>query len=786
MSRKHSNRRFVALAVAVLLVASGAASAQLPPGKPKTKVNLVSSVDGIIPGQAFDVGIHFELEEDWHIYWINSGESGLPPKVTWALPDGFTAGDLQFPMPKRRVDAGNITTNIIEGEPVLLARLTPPEAIAENEVTLQAKVTYLICKTRCFRESVDLRLELPVHSGGEAGPANERLFQRARRVLPEITSKYVTVAASTTARGLSPGLEFELALAVDVARGHHIQSHEPLTEEFIKADVFMEPTEGITFKKPVFPKPHFRTIPVLGKISEYSGRIVVRVPAEVDEEPPVGPVRFAGLFQYQACTKTGGCFFPAALKFELVPATASRGPDSDTSMAAGHADTPGGGLETGQPTPGSDAAATQTATTDGSWLTGFLGRFGVIGLLIGCFFYGLFLNATPCVLPVLSIKVLGFVQQAHESRRRTLVLGLAFGIGVILFFVILGFLAAAGKNVLQYPAAVIGLSAIVMALALAMLGVYTLQAPATAAKFEAGMQKEGLFASFGKGALAPVLGFACTGPLLAGAWGWATQQLPHIAVLAFLFAGLGMASPYVLLGANPKWLGFLPKPGQWMITFERIMGFLLLAMVIWLLSPLVPQIGATGLLWTLAFFVAIAMGCWVLGKVDLTMAAAQRWRYRGGAAAIIVAAGLLVYGWILPMAGAEASVELPWRTWSAEAVDDAVGSGKTVFVDFTAAWCTVCKLNKKVAINTPEVYDKIMSLGVVLFQGDFTSDNSRIAAEIQKHGRSSLPLDLIYPAGKPDNPIILRTNLTKTYLLQKLDEAGPSRTGVPSPASPDP
>ena len=205
---------------------------------------------------------------------------------------------------------------------------------------------------------------------------------------------------------------------------------------------------------------------------------------------------------------------------------------------------------------------------------------------------------------------------------------------MLLFFVILGLLAAQGKNVLQYPAGVIALGAVVMALALSMLGVYTLQVPSAATSLDAKIQREGVASSFGKGALAPVLGFACTGPLLAGAFGWATKQEPHIAVLAFVFAGLGMASPYVLLGANPNWLSFLPKPGNWMITFERIMGFLLMGMVIWLLHPLVYHIGAEGLEWTLAFLVFVAMACWIWGKIDVSMSTVVRWKYRAGAGAL--------------------------------------------------------------------------------------------------------------------------------------------------------
>jgi thiol:disulfide interchange protein DsbD len=447
---------------------------------------------------------------------------------------------------------------------------------------------------------------------------------------------------------------------------------------------------------------------------------------------------------------------------------------------------------------GEDAAtATIEAEVDdggggGSW-TDWLRRLGLPGLLLGCFLYGLAINLTPCVLPLLSIKVLGFVQQAHESRARTAVLGLAFGLGAMIFFVALGLLAAAGTNVLQYPAAVIALGAVVMALALSLLGVWTLQPPSAATSLDARIHQEGVLASFGKGMLAPVLGFACTGPFMAAAYGWAVQQPRGIAVVAFLVMGLGMAMPYVVLGFNPRWLSFLPKPGAWMITFERIMGFLLLAMVVWLINPLTTQIGAVGLQWTMVFLIGVAMACWIWGQEQFTMPDVQRYALRGTAVAVVLVAGGVVYGYVYPLGPAVArqkavlearyagaggddwSSGVPWQRWSPDAVHAAVCAGKTVFVDFTAAYCTQCKVNKKRAIETAEVRGKMRALDVIPFQADFTIPDSAIAEELKRHGAAAVPLNLIYAPGKPDKPVVLPTALNRSVLLGTLEKTGPSR-----------
>lgn len=800
----------IVLSAAIPMVA-GTAVAQLGTGRqePKGKVSLVSSVESIVPGRQFDVAIRFQLASGWHIYWHNSGDSGLPPNVTWSLPDGFSVGDLQYPVPKRNVAAGDIVTNVLDGEPSLLVRITPPAAITVDRVVLSADVQYLICEKICLREAAKLALELPVlPAGRETKPANQELFRLARRALPKEKSKYLSITASTRPVELVRGQAFELMLDVDIKRGFHIQSHEPLNPSFIKCDVFLEKAGGVLFNDAVYPRPKLRTVKYLGKVSEYAGRIVVRVPGMVDVQAAALPRRLGGVFKYQACNDKGTCFPPDALAFSLPIAGDGRAAAIDTSASEpvpAFATTLPGAETPDSAQPSAEAAVatdvpqgegTDEASAGGDALTTFLSRFGMVGLLIGCFGYGLIINATPCVLPLLSIKVLGFVQQAHESRKRTLLLGLTFGAGVMVFFVVLGFLASAGTNVLQFPAAVIGLGAVVMALALSMLGVYTLQAPATASKLDASIQKEGPLSSFGKGALAPVLGFACTGPLLAGAFGWATQQPPHIAVLAFLFAGLGMASPYMLLGANPNWLSFLPKPGPWMITFERIMGFLLLAMVIWLLHPLVGRIGAEGLEWTLGFLVIVAMACWLLGKVDLSMSSVLRWTYRGGAAALVVASAGLVYGWIYPLdeamarqqeirlAGGSASSKIAWRHWSAEAVESAVRAGSTVFVDFTADYCTNCKINKATAIYRPEAIEKLRQLNVVSFQADFSAGGESIFAQLQKYGRAGPPLDLIFPAGRPDKPIVMTPLFSLADLLSALDRAGPSRATLAATPGP--
>lgn len=785
-------------ALSVLLLA-GPVFASKPAAR-KAKVSLVPFSSAVVADQPLQIGVHYELEQDWHIYWQNSGDAGSPPSIKWRLPEGFTAGDIQFPAPRRHISPGDIITYILKGEPVLLATIFPPKDLPAGEVTIAADVVSFVCEEQCIQEKTSVELKLPVaSSAGDIKPANESILAQAKRRLPKTTSDVVAIKPFVASPQITPGSKFQVEFKTSITKGYHIQSNNPSVPNLIPAEVFLQRIAGVRFQRPQFPEPKLRKDKHLGELSEFGGEITIRVPAEVSADREPGPLTIAGVFSYQACENNGNCLAPEAIAFSVPVEVVAGAPVEDPTVLTSLVQPPSTVQTVSAPaTPTLETASSSVPEATG--IDGVLKRFGLVGLLVGCFLYGLFINATPCVLPLLSIKVLGFVQQAHESRKKTLVLGLAFGAGVVVFFILLGLLASTGRNILQFPIAVIILGAVVLSLALSMLGVYTLHVPTSATSLEASIHQEGPAASFAKGALAPVLGFACTGPLLAGIFGWATQQPPQVAVLAFSFAGLGMASPYMLLGANPGWLSFLPRPGMWMITFERIMGFMLLAMVVWLIHPLTAQIGVLGLELTLVFYVVVAMACWLLGKIQITMPSIQRWKYRMTAAGLVLASSAAVYGWAYPLDQAmkdtrEARIAaitcdhpddgIEWRLWSPEAVREAVKAGKLAFVDFTAAYCTVCKVNKKVAIDTPEVREILMAPNVVAFQGDFTTGDDDIETVLKQFSRAGVPLNLIYPPGRPDGPLVLDTNLTTEYLLKKLNEAQAISTQSASILTPD-
>jgi len=277
--------------------------------------------------------------------------------------------------------------------------------------------------------------------------------------------------------------------------------------------------------------------------------------------------------------------------------------------------------------------------------------------------------------------------------------------------------------------------------------------------------KEGPSGAFFKGVFTTILATPCSGPLLGPVFGYLLKQPPHVAYYVFGAVGLGMASPYLAIGAFPGLIRFLPKPGAWMDTFKQLMGFLLLATVVYLFNTLT----AVYIVPTMALLTALWFACWWIGRTPLTAPGQRLVAWCGGA---IVAAlvGYLAFHVLLQES------KIPWRPFSPAAVQKAVAEGKTVMVDFTANWCPNCKTNSKLAIETDAVRTKIEANGVVPFLADWTDRSPVIKKALNELGCNSIPVLAIWPGQSPGKkPIVLRDLLLESQVLDGLEQAGPSR-----------
>ncbi|HCQ02278.1 MAG TPA: thiol:disulfide interchange protein, partial [Candidatus Latescibacteria bacterium] len=390
------------------------------------------------------------------------------------------------------------------------------------------------------------------------------------------------------------------------------------------------------------------------------------------------------------------------------------------------------------------------------------------------FIGGLILNLMPCVLPVLSIKILGFVHQARDTNSKSWQHGLMFTGGVLLSFLSLAgaliAFRAGGEQLgwgfqLQSPLFLVIVSSFIFLFGLSLFGVFEIGTSMAGIGGKVD-NKSGLGGSFLTGIMATLVATPCTAPFMGPALGFALTQSDGQSLLIFAFLGLGMAAPYMILASVPSLLKFVPKPGAWMESFKQFMGFMMMATVVWLVWVLSLQTDPNLVAIVLCLFVLLGLGGWIFGRWG-GIAASNRSRLIARACAVIIMAGsLTVTLSIMPASSSQVarvssdSSGLKWEPFSQQRVDELRTAGQPVFIDFTAAWCLSCQVNKRIALHNSQVVEKFESLGVTVIKADWTSRDPAITQALARFGRNSVPLYVLY-TGDPDaQPEILPEILT--------------------------
>ena len=733
--------RRLALATLALLAPLPAVGlrAQVHNGVELVRADLLADTAAVAPGKPFTVGLRLRMAKTWHTYWAYAGDAGLPTKITWELPPGFTAGPFQWPLPEKIESAGDIVNYGYEGEVVLLTEVTPPATLSPGEVTLKGKADWLVCADICVPGGKEVALKLPV---GEAREANAETFAKVRAQLP----KAATASKDAWQVVRAPGADGGLRLELRGPAGARLVDYFPLPPENVEVGhPTLEPiADGQgklgNVRLPLLSNPQeFTHVAGVFVVEEGGRRFGLRDDGEVGRvipnPPPVGASQMP----------TGG---------QVPRATTNMPP-------AGAGDTPsGGGLGITRPTP----------------VAGPLWSYLLYGLL-----GGLILNVMPCVLPVISLKIFSFVRQANEDPARVWRLGLAYVGGIFAWF--LGFAAlvvgfkAAGREVgyafhFQNPLFLLGLSAVVFVFALSLLGVFEIVLPGASLAGEA--PREGLTGAFFQGVLATILASACTAPVFGTALGFAFGQPAPVIFAMFAAVALGMGLPFLLLAARPNWLRFLPRPGVWMERVKQLTGFALLATTLWLLYVLGTLRGADGIIVAATWLLALGFGAWLLGNFAGPTATARARAFTWATLAV-----LALGGGALAVHGVNAS-QRPGATLAAGAtpagrfsdqLQTALRDGRPVFVDFTAEWCVNCKVNERTVLNTEPVQQALRERNAHFLKADWTDGAEDITRLLRGFGRAGVPLYVVYPAGKPDAPVVLPELLTQGIVLEGLVEA---------------
>jgi thiol:disulfide interchange protein DsbD len=677
------------------------AQSQTYQGRELVKAELLAETNAVVPGKPFTIGLLLRMAPRWHTYWKFSGDAGIPTELKWKLPPGWKAGEIQWPIPLKTIDPGDIQTYGYQDEVLLIQEITPPARFDNSPVKLSADATWLVCEKICIPGNASLQLELPKST--TSASANTEIFTRFRRLLPQNWPEPKVATANWTRAGSDLRLSVKSATLANYPR----------------ADFY--------------PLPEGETVVGHPKVeSRSANEVVFRVPIE----------------------------------------SASK----DLSSIQGL-------IVFGQSLDGPDRAAWQTPASTIASSSSSASSRGILTFLFFGFLGGIILNLMPCVLPVISLKIFGFIQQAGQSRQKILRSGIAFAAGIFAWFiglaVLLIALKAAGREItwggFQFtnPYFVLALSVIVLVFALNLFGVFEISLPqgvtrgllsSTSGQHEAGSFFQGLFAT--------VLATPCTAPFLGTALGFAFAQSPAIILLMFVAIAAGMSAPYLLLCAQPSWLRFLPKPGPWMLHVKQFMGFLLLATLLFLLYVVGAQRGLEGAIWASCFLLVISIACWMKGAFVLPTASfTKRTVVLVLMLVLVLASGVYFIGakfHSANIASADSRLRGDWQAFTPERLQAELDQGHSVFVDFTAAWCLTCKFNEANVLESGAVREAFQRHAIVKLKADWTNGDPVITKLLQQFGRPGVPLYVLYP-GKSEEPIVFPELLTKSMLLEKLE-----------------
>jgi thiol:disulfide interchange protein len=691
------SRAFAVLAFAAALTLPFTATAQSAGKTVVTSERVRAEVmahapDGVAPGKQVWVGLQIAHQPEWHTYWKNAGDSGLPTQLQWTLPAGVVAGDIAWPLPKK-IPIGPLANYGYEGTVLLPVPLTiTPDykpSLLSRDLEVKLKANWLVCKKECIPEEGDFTLKIPASSTTALnGPAFQASF--------DAQPKAVTGASSVKVDGNF--IKVSVAGLPPAARGKTLDFYPETSEVIETAGQWTQAWQGDVW--------------------------TAQVPLSLQrsQSPAVMPVVVAlGKEGWRAEAKVDGAWPQVATAAGVSPAleAALRG-NAQTSAPTG---------------PSLSLAA------------------ALIGAILG----GLILNLMPCVFPILAIKVVGFTRHA-DDRRGHRIAGLAYSAGVVASFIALGAamlaLRAAGEQLgwgfqLQSPAVVATLAALFTLIGLNLAGLFEFGSflPSSVSSLEA---RHPVVNAFLSGVLAVAIASPCTAPFMGASLGLAIGLPAVQALLVFAAIGIGMALPYFAASWVPAVARLLPRPGPWMETFRRFMAFPMFATVVWLVWVLGQQSGIDGAGALLVLLVAMSMVIWAL---------TLRGRSRSVAGAIAVAFFALL-GWAagpyITRAQAQtttAETNGSWQAWEPGRVDQLVGAGQPVFVDFTAAWCVTCQYNKKTTLANQDVLADLSAKKVALLRADWTRRDPAITAALAQLGRNGVPVYVFYRQGRA--PVVL-------------------------------
>ena len=572
-----------------------------------------------------------------------------------------------------------------------------------------------------------------------------------------------------------PGDSVSLAVVADIKKGYHINADERQIKDLedfkpipTKISVIEAP-DVITIEAPRYPKAApFEAQYAAGELMSYEGQILIYLPIRVEENIEPGSLKLKLSFQYQACTDNY-CLFPKTITLSETLAVVKSGAavlKINNEFFAGY-----------------EATATASASAGVDFdLFGWTfsidtsSGFGLILLLITAAFGGMLLNFTPCVLPLIPIKILSLSHVA-QNRKHCFMLGLAMFLGVLIFWLVLGVMIAliagfsATNQLFQYPAFTILVGLIIGIMATGMFGFFSVRLPNFI--YMINPEQDTLPGSFGLGILAAILSTPCTAPFMGAAAAWAATQPPSTTLATFAAIGIGMALPYLVLSASPALVKKMPKTGPASVLIKEVMGLFMLAAAVYFIGVGLAAITSSPpnppsrIYWWPVMLFSFAGGGWLTFRT-LQIASSKKLKVFFTAFGMIVVA---FSAWGAVRLTDQGPID--WVYYTAERFDAATNERKVIVMVFTAEWCLNCKAMEQGVLNSPEIVSLFEHDQVVAMKVDITGNNPAGKAKLKKVGNLTIPLLVVF---SPNGKQVFKSDFYTVEQIQKAVNEALSKT----------
>lgn len=667
-------------------------------------------------GETILVATEVKMAKDWHVYWKNPGDSGLPVQIEWDLPEGFKIGEIQWPTPDKisydiLVNYGYYNTL------VLLQDLITPENLPDGPINIRGTVNVLVCNEICIPESSEVSLTL---NSPDAIPTNlTAYFDQAKSKIPP------------TINGVFEYYEDQGDLVVSVTpedqtilSGVSADVLEFFPEQWGILHHVAEPS--VTMDGATVTIRHQRGDQALDQYDAISGLFVIKAEEKGESKG-----------------------------YNIILSESKNAPAPAQSKEA-------------------SVQPDHNADSDVTWITAlYLALLG-----------GVILNLMPCVFPILSMKALSLVKMCDEENAVARKHGIAYTVGIVLSFLIIGGIIVALKEAgtvvgwgfqLQNPIVVSLLAYLLFIIGLNLIGFF---------EFSFGLSNVGnkltkgssLSSSFFTGVLATIVATPCTAPFMGVALGFAITQPPAVSMSVFAALGFGLALPYLVLSFVPQFRTALPKPGPWMDVFKQFLAFPIFASVIWLVWVLSEQSGSYGVLLVLLGMLAISFCVWLshlkskgIGKLVITFL------FIPCLAMPLISLGYLSMATRASVPSMQKMYDFG-KPFSNEKLAELLKGDEGVFVEMTAAWCITCKVNHAIAINVNATKALFENRNIQYLIGDWTNKDDSITQYLEEFDRNGVPLYVYYPArdevtGERPEPKVLPQVLTPAIVKEAIEGA---------------